>query len=178
MDVYIEDIVKKDKTTVNWLCIAGLTLALVVVLFIGLFIAMPMSFQLGAMGQIASMIVMLVIAAACYGWWYMLSRFSVEYEYTLTNSELDIDQIFGKKRRRRVTSIDFKDIELCAPITDDEFKHSSGFDRTEDLTGNNEGRTKYFVDFAREGKRIRIIINPRAKIMESAQKFNPRFIKL
>ncbi len=46
------------------------------------------------------------------------SRFNKEYEYILTNNELDIDVIYNRSRRKRVMTIDLKKIEVMANIND------------------------------------------------------------
>ncbi len=47
---------------------------------------------------------------------YKLS-FSVEYEYTLTNTTLDVDKIIAKAERSRMLSFDLKEITLVTPLS-------------------------------------------------------------
>ena len=47
---------------------------------------------------------------------YKLS-FKIEYEYTLTNTLLDIDKIVAQSERSRLLSFDIKEIELMTPMS-------------------------------------------------------------
>lgn len=46
-------------------------------------------------------------------------RSSIEYEYTLTDKEIDIDIIYSKQKRKSVTSIDLTKLEIMAPVGSD-----------------------------------------------------------
>ncbi|MDR0822087.1 MAG: hypothetical protein LBN40_06480 [Oscillospiraceae bacterium] len=52
--------------------------------------------------------VLLLGAAAIWVAWMLTGSFSTEYEYILTDNELDIDKITGKKKRKRLITIDLK----------------------------------------------------------------------
>ena len=45
-------------------------------------------------------------AGAGYGTYFYVQNTDVEYEYTFTNGELDIDKIIAKKRRKSLVSVD------------------------------------------------------------------------
>lgn len=40
----------------------------------------------------------------------------IEYEYTIVNSELDLDKIVGKEERTRLLTVNIKNVELFAPV--------------------------------------------------------------
>ena len=42
-------------------------------------------------------------------------RFNVEYEYQYMNGEIDIDEIFSKAKRKKVTSLNLANVECVAP---------------------------------------------------------------
>lgn len=57
-------------------------------------------------------------AAAGCGMMYLLSLYSqVEYEYTYVDHELQIDRILGKSRRKRMETLDIRQLEVFAPLT-------------------------------------------------------------
>jgi len=60
---------------------------------------------------------------------YKLS-FCIEYEYTLTNTTLDIDKIVAKTDRTRLLSFDLKEITLMAPLAKTESREFDGTFRT------------------------------------------------
>ena len=47
---------------------------------------------------------------------FFFPRFNVEYEYQYMNGEINIDKIFSKSKRKKVTSIDLSNVECVAPL--------------------------------------------------------------
>ncbi len=58
-----------------------------------------------------------VVAAAGAVWLavYIMQGLNVEYEYIVTNDDLDIDKISGKRKRKRLISIDLKSVDDLGP---------------------------------------------------------------
>ena len=55
---------------------------------------------------------MLLVAAACFFCaFYLCGQFNIEYEYAITNRDIDIDRIVNKKKRIRMASFTCSDIE-------------------------------------------------------------------
>ena len=55
---------------------------------------------------------LLLIAAACFFCaYYLCGQLNIEYEYILTNRDLDIDRIVNKRKRIRMASFTVSDIE-------------------------------------------------------------------
>lgn len=175
----------KDNIIVALIILAGVVLTLI--LFTILFV---LSLALASSGQAASQfssiffgLGLLIIAAMWYGAYVLINHRSIEFEYILTNSDMDIDKIIAKKGRKRVISFDFKDAELVANINDDEHNHSykSPVDGTKvyDFTGNKDNGNIYFIDITIESERTQILFQPTSRMLDSIRKFNPRkvFIK-
>lgn len=53
------------------------------------------------------------LAVLCY---FLKQREYVEYEYTFTGGDVDIDRIIEARKRKRVISFDIKDIYMMAPV--------------------------------------------------------------
>lgn len=47
---------------------------------------------------------------------YLVSNMDVEYEYIITNDEMDIDKIIGRRKRKRLITIDLRSAEDFAPL--------------------------------------------------------------
>lgn len=74
---------------------------------------------LNSLARITLMIVVAVLLLDKFYWnkfLYKLS-YSIEYEYTLTNTTLDVDKIVGKSERSRMLSFDLKEITLVTPVS-------------------------------------------------------------
>ena len=117
-----------------------------------------------------SFLITLIIAGIWYGaYWVIKSRY-VEYEYILTNSALDFDKIMARSKRKRLLSLDLKEIEILAPVNNDAYKNQ--VTKIYDCTGDGKNGV-YFIDFMGERGRERVLFQPSEKILDFAYKFNP-----
>ncbi len=158
MDFFGEFIVKRKLKKSDYaISIAGFLLALVLTYIFTIFSGYLLGFWL------------LLIAASWYGAYMLMKSRMTEYEYTLTNSEMDIDKIMAKRRRKRVLSVDFKNAEICARINDESFKtnveNPVGIQKTYDFTGICENDI-YFADFQTSGGKIRVLFQPSDSMKE------------
>ena len=167
MDIFVEHIVKHKRGAKENLIAVGAVLGAFILGFVIFGFSMSMNFaQLG----------LLLVAGVFYGAYKIATFTSVEYEYILTNNELDIDKIMARTRRKRIMTIDFKSIELCAPVDDVNYKHefeNTSMTNNYDFSGQGYNPA-YFIICDGEKGRMRIIFEPTEKIIENASKFNPR----
>lgn len=183
-DIYLEYMVKKKKTgkqtaLVAFICVLGVILSFL--LFTLTFIVGVSMQQAGTgIGQMVSFVGLLLIAAVWYGAYLLITMQNIEYEYILTNSELDIDKIMSKKGRKPIVSLDFKDIAICAAVDDNE--HNSDYknikaDKVYDAVGDASRGGIYFADrLGEKGERVRVLFQPTNKMLTSAKRYNPRNI--
>lgn len=180
-DVYMEYMVKppksgRQKAVTALVIAAGIILSLVMVLIIyaAAFALMGTQF-----GSFAFSIGLVLIALMWYGVYLIIGMQNYEYEYLLTNSEIDIDKIMSKKGRKRVISFDFREVSICANVDDEE--HNSAYknntaDKTLSLIGDAARGNVYFADFTKDGERLRVLFQPTSKMIGEIKKFNPRNI--
>lgn len=117
MDIFVEQIVAKQKGAKEYAIIFGSVTAVLIIVFIFL----P---YLLAFGPLALLLVM----GIGYGVWRLLTSLNIEYEYSVTNGDIDIDQIIAKRKRKRVVSVKGSKIEALEPYNAAEFA-SRRFDR-------------------------------------------------
>lgn len=60
-------------------------------------------------------ILLLLAAATMFVAYYLTVQLNIEYEYALTNDEIDIDRITNKYKRQRMANFKIRDIEDIAP---------------------------------------------------------------
>lgn len=120
MDTFIEQLVVRKSDTTDKIKISLLTLSLVLVIML-IFLLMGIFMEYAFIG------IMLGFGVA-YGYWYLITSFKVEFEYTLTNGELDVDKITAKRRRKRLITIKIKEIDIMA--------HVAGNDKNELINQN------------------------------------------
>ena len=178
MDIFEEYMFAGKRTPKDYVII-GLIIAAAVLVSCVLFILPVIIAQ--ATGFAFSFTLPFVLTAlAWYGAYRLMQHRYVEFEYTLANSEMDIDKIIAKRSRKRLISVDFKEAEIVAAVDDSE--HNSAYGNTDFTVYDASGHYAdgvYFADFSSDGKKIRLLFRPTEKIMEDIRKFNPRnvFIK-
>ena len=104
MDIFLEKIIKKKSD--------GKSIAISFLISFGAFVISILAFVfLSSFG-------LFIMCGAIYGAWYLIKMQQIEYEYSLTNGELDVDIIRGMSKRKRVFSINCKEFEILAPYND------------------------------------------------------------
>ncbi len=167
MDIYTEYIIKKKKDTKDYVIIV-LSVILGIVLSLAFMLLNALILGLGV----------LLAAFTWYGVYLIINSRNLEYEYILTNGELDIDKIIAKNGRKRIITINFKEVELCANIHNPEFKHQyeneNNLSQKLVLVGDKNADNIYFADFYSDGERKRVLFQPTEKIVDGLAKANPR----
>lgn len=107
-DVFIEQLVKKKSTGIDMLKRVGIILGVIVICVV----AAPFIFtQFGSFA-------MLLCAGAIWFGFRLMTSLNTEYEYIVTNGELDVDKIMAKRTRKRLITVKFstfKTFELFKP---------------------------------------------------------------
>ncbi len=173
MDIFIEEMVKKKKSSTDSLCLFG------VVAFCVFLSAVLFTVVIPAFPQLSS-IVMLVILAIVYITYILAAKFNLEYEYALVNSEMDVDKIEGKKRRKSLATVNLRGLEFFGNKTSPEF----------DSCLKNPGIKKiyacrdksaddvYFVVFNDGAEKKMLIFSPSDKIISVIEKLNPKRVAI
>ena len=113
MDSFFEQIVKKKKGLSEWAVIVlSFFLALVLIVFVWLF----------------GIFQIIVTVGAIYGAWWLITTRNVEYEYCVTNGDIDVDKIVARRKRTRLVAVSGRKIRALAPY--DPEKPLGKFQRT------------------------------------------------
>ena len=160
MDVFKEQIIKRETSGKDRVMRVGLFLGVVVVFF-GLL-------------TFAVQFIPLTIAAA-FGALWLSGRLNVEYEYSITLDTLDIDIIINQSKRKRLFSGSIKDFDSMGPHTNDKDQNTS---RNESMvcdysSGNIEAR-KYAFIAQHLGKRVRFVIEPNDILLDAFAIYVPQ----
>jgi len=150
MDRFSEQLVERtaDKKTafLKGLVVAGALLVLVLLVLVCIFLQY-------------SITLFCLVAGAGVIWLakYLLEGLNVEYEYIVTNDDLDIDKIVGRRKRKRLISVDLKSVDEFAPYLNETELRSDLTVLADDGTGYDMWYV--FIDTESNGK-IAIIFNP------------------
>ena len=172
MDIFVEQIVKKAPNGKD-------TLKKVLLVAAMCLIAALLAFAIMVMPALAG-VAFLFMFGMMYGGYYLITGLDVEYEYIVTNGEIDIDKIIAKRKRARLITCKVSSFEAfgkyeSAPDIDDSVTIVSAVGTS--LSGaENE---MWYADFthASAGK-VRLIISAEDKVIEAIKPFLPRQLKV
>ena len=123
-----------------------------------------------------------------YGEFYLLRGFSREYEYTVTNGDLDIDLIVAQRQRKRVFSGTARQFESMSPVGRSASEPLAGQASqslpvidcrgTHPANATTGNRVHYQIVTDYNGKRVRVLFTPDEFIVNQMKKFNPARVML
>lgn len=115
-----------------------------------------------------------IIFGVFYGAYYLITGVDAEYEYILTNGELDIDKIIGKRSRKRLATASINDFTSFGRLSD-----APDFSGTTVLAADGSGKGEYYADFVHKTEgNVRIIFTPNEKILDGMELFLPRQLRM
>ena len=173
MDIFVEQIVKKKTsgkdTALKILIVLGVALLAAIGVFVMLFIPM------------FSSIALILVFGVFFGGYYLLTSLDCEYEYIVTNGEIDIDKIIAKRKRVRLITARASTFEAFG-------RYDEASDASSDVTivsaagtsvDGSDDNPAYYADFkhASAGS-VRLIFTPEEKVVEAIKPFLPRQLKV
>ncbi len=161
MDNYCEQLVEKKKTGAD----IAKTAALLLVTLLGA----AACFVLGILFGI-SLLFFAAIGLIALGIWLM-SGMSVEYEYIVTNNEMDIDKIIGRRKRKRMITIDLARTDDMGGYPPES---SIEADTTVHATSGLEKDAHYLLVQHKDHGKVKVIFNPNEKLREAIAQEIPK----
>ncbi len=121
------------------------------------------------------LIILTITIGLIYLGYYLLTGMGVEYEYTFTNGELDIDKIIGQRKRQNLITVDTSKFEDFGVVTADTPEKP---DATLILCSDNTGEGEYYADLTTEEYgETRIIFTPGEKMAGYIEESLPRNLR-
>lgn len=168
MDVFLEYIVYRKKGAKEVLKIIGILLAMFVLLTVcSVLVFTPIS-----------SIAFLLVAGVIYGAYYLITAQNVEYEYIVTNGEIDVDRIVNRRKRKRIITVHSRTFEIVAPVGSPEHRGEENSNVTQviDASSGEDNGKAYFALFSKDGQKYKLIFEPTEKMLEVFKTFVPRNI--
>lgn len=166
MDVFVEQLVKKPSN--------GKTLALKLLIGFGVFVVSAFCLYLMLIGIVAAL---LLIAAAVYGGYFLISGLNSEYEYIVTNGEIDIDKIIAQRKRKRLITAKPSKFEAFGKLAD--AAPVSGITVVEAGGIPDEAAEDHYIDFTHDNfGKVRLIFTPTERTIEAIKPFLPRAVRV
>ncbi len=114
---------------------------------------------------IITMMFLFLAAAGGYMTYLLVQGRYVEYEYTFTNGELDIDKIIAQKKRKELLSVEVRTFTDFGKYSDD---------MTLVMATDNIISNEYYADFEHsEYGKTRLVFVPDEKMLGNIKKFLP-----
>lgn len=174
MDNFREEIIVRQSGRVFFSIMYILTVLFMIVFGIITFISLSPVFTM----QFESMNLMSVITLILSGvitflLWRHKDTLRTEYEYTLTNGEMDFAKVMGNKRRKHLLTLQLKTVEQGGPVESDAYNRLSSGPNVKklDLTLNTN-TVQYFLYYARDGARNIIILEPSGEMVRLMRSYN------
>ena len=153
----IEQMVKRETTIAT------------VIKKISLILISIMSLGLGFVHHLLVWVSIIIIVVV----FILFRRMNVEYEYTYYNGDLDIDRILNKQSRKRIFSMNVKDMEVIAPTGSIELQQFQRIKELDYSSQNYEHQT-YEMVVKFKGDTVRVIFEPNEKILAGMKSLAPR----
>lgn len=161
MDIFVEQIIKKQFDIRDILIITGIIVgSLVLVVLCLLFL------------PFALIPVLIGIIALAY---YLITSRNIEFEYSVTNSDITIDKIINKSRRKRVISFDAHNIEKMGKSQPAANDNSARINASENPNADN---TWYFTGVHSQKGKVYVLFTPNEKVLSSIKPFLSRQVAI
>lgn len=129
-------------------------------------------------GNIVGIVVGAIFVALAAATFYFKKYLYAEYEYNFGAGEIDFDAIYEAKKRKRIITINVKDIELLAPIDSDAIKSFSAKpDKTMNLYPKDCKDKVYSAIVTGGTKKVTINFVPNEKLIDLCFRSNPKAVK-
>ncbi len=166
MDTFIEILVKKQKQPKDILKTVGIVVLAIILILANSFFVAPFAMS------IAPIITIAIIVGAGY----LITSSKIEYEYVLTNGEIDIDKIVAQRKRTRVVTFDCKGILEFGKYSDR--INPKNFKTVIDTSENYKNDDTYYVvvDHKKFGRTL-ILFTPGEVLLEKMRPYLPRIMQ-
>lgn len=164
LDIFLEKIVKRKKTVVDALVTISIILSAILLI---LFLTMLPFLQ--------TLIPLLVVGVGYIAYILVRNR-NIEYEYIVTNGDLDIDMIIAQRKRKRIFTGSCQDFEIIAKMTSGQYNNSyDNIKKRINAVTSMDSQDVYFLVSAKDGgEKVLVFFEPHPKMVESFKKYIPR----
>lgn len=171
MDIFVEQLIRRKRRGIDYIKAALCAFAILIVL-----LAMPLLMQIPYVGSFA----LLLLAGVIYLIYNVIISVNIEYEYCFTNGALDIDKIVAARRRKRMTEVNAREIEMMGTTGNHAFR---GYMENREIKKvyacsavDDEG--VYFVLYSKGGQKYLLLFNPNDTIKDGFRRLNPQKVFL
>ncbi len=171
MDIFVEEIVEKKRGIKQVAVSFGIVLLSVLVASV-LFVVIPMLIPF------LSPFVTFLVVAVFYVAYRLVVAQNVEYEYSMVNTEIDVDKIINRRGRKRLTTVKVTGLEargVCGEEKGEFNRYLSDVSvKKIYAAAEKNSENNYFVVYMSDSVKTMLVFNPSEKIVKNIEKFNPK----
>lgn len=120
---------------------------------------------------------LIITGVAIYGGVYLTKMLNVEYEYIVTNGEVDVDIITSKSKRKRLITFDCKDIERIEVYTKNCPMYENGEYDKKSIYCNSSDSDVYCISFKHKSVgRVCLVMQIPSRMQESMRPYLNKLI--
>ncbi len=118
----------------------------------------------------------ILVSVIWFGVYYLFSRENVEFEYSFTSGELDVDKIINRKSRKHMITVDVREMIIMASKTRvNEFKELAKYDKYVDYSSG--GDNTYIALFRMDKQIVKMEFEPNEQVLKSIRMYIPNKVK-
>lgn len=159
-DYCIEQLIKKKNDKKDFILLVIIGAAIVV----------------AAVLSLKSILFVPILAVLVAGGIVVFMGKDVEFEYLYVNGDFDVDKIIQKRKRKSMISISLDEVEIVAPIDNEQLK-GYRFSETVDYSSRSSDARLYAMIFRHSNKIIKLIFEPNDEMLEGMWMKYPSKIK-
>ncbi len=168
MEIFIEEMVKKKKTAVDYVKAMAIFVLTVILIFA--------AFVLMYIFPVFNTIILFIVVGLVYGAYKLATSINVEYEYSLVNTEIDVDKIVNKRKRKRLTTAPIRGLVSFGTKKNPEYDRYIGNSVINNIYAcvDKNAEDIFYMVYNQGDKKNMLIFNPSERIIEQIAKNNPR----
>lgn len=117
---------------------------------------------------------LLFLVGLGYGTWKLLRQFNLEYEFSIFHTEIEIDKIIDRRRRKHIISLDLKNIKRLEPLSEELVREHRSTAKMIDASSGNQADT-YAAQFNDSTKGvILLLLSPNETLLNLMKKYLPK----
>ncbi|TYQ15082.1 UNVERIFIED_CONTAM: hypothetical protein Cloal_1489 [Acetivibrio alkalicellulosi] len=160
MDIFVERIVAKKKDFLDYFFIFAVFFSALFLFSIVLYL-----FSISSI----SMMLLLIISYLVY---FVISLRKIEYEYAVTNGELDIDKIINQKKRKRMFSASCREFSVFSKLDLEKHKNEiSEIPQKIKAVSSMNSQNVYFFTANYKGKKSVVFFEPDERMLNALKPY-------
>lgn len=167
MDVFVEQIVSKRKDGKQVALIVGILLLAVILAAVILAFALYLY-----------ILAPVLLVGLGYGTWWIITQQNIEFEYSVTNGDIDIDQITARRKRKRIVSVGGAKIESAGRYDAAKWANRKMDRFVMAAPSPNEEELYFFTYHSKKRGHTLVVFQPDERVKQALYKALPRLVQI